>query len=465
MEESSTIAALATAPQPAGLAVIRISGTKCLELINKCFKSKTPPKTKPRQLILGSFINPETEEALDQCLAVYMPAPNTFTGEDTVELNLHGSPLLARRVLNVLYANGAVPAEPGEFTKRAFMNGKLDLLQAEAVCDMIHASGTKAQRLAKEQLAGRFSNIITQLADPLRDSLAELEAHIDFPEEDIEPQTLEKIQDSINNSINEITKLIQSYRYGKRLKEGLRVLLWGRPNAGKSTLLNLLLNEERAIVTNIPGTTRDIIEEAGQIDGYSFVFCDCAGIQTTDNAVEKIGIERAIERLNWADVVLFIIDTSEPKDEWQELLKTLQNTCLRDDIKVFAVLNKIDLPQHGTEYVLKKLAPNLFKKSFHLSAKNGQGFNELKQALLSTVDENNNIEGAEITITEERHKLCLEEAKSALLSTSMEITNSAPLEIICAELRRGLSALEELIGVTTPDDILGRIFSKFCIGK
>ncbi|MGI6524397.1 MAG: tRNA uridine-5-carboxymethylaminomethyl(34) synthesis GTPase MnmE [Bdellovibrionota bacterium] len=458
---NTTIAALATAPTPAGLAVLRVSGPNALSLLKRCFRSKTDPALHPRHLILGSFIDPKTGEKLDRCLAVFMKAPRTFTGEDVVEFQLHGSPLLARRLLHVLYTEGAVPAAAGEFTKRAFLNGKIDLLQAEGISDMINASCVRAQRAAKEQLAGRFSNIITDLANPLRDILAELEARIDFPEEDIEHEIIDHIRNELTTVMGSITTFLHSYTYGKQLKEGVRVLLWGCPNAGKSSILNLLLNEERAIVTPIPGTTRDLIEESGQIDGYSFIFCDSAGIQDTSDQVEEIGVKRAISRLKWADIILFIVDCSDTTGAWKRLLSILQETDLTQGTKVYAVLNKIDLPHQTIRFD----DIGLISKELHLSAKTGVGFEELKETLLQSIKNPDQSEDSTFALTEERHKVCLERALAALNRTDQLLGTETPLEFICAEVRSALSALEELIGITTPDDILGRIFSKFCIGK
>lgn len=452
----STIAALATAPAPAGLAVIRISGSDAASLLSRCFKAKRNPVAHPREMIYGTLLNPENGQALDSCLAVFMKGPKSFTGEDLVELHLHGSPLLARRALAVLYKLGAVPAKGGEFTKRAFLNGKLDLLQAEAVADIINASGERAQRLAKEQLDGRFSQAVEDIAEPLRDILAELEAQIDFPEEEVPAAVFNDILSQISNTQEKISSLIKSYHFGKQLKEGLRVLLWGRPNAGKSSLLNLLLNEDRAIVTNIPGTTRDTLEEAGNIDGYSFVFCDSAGVQETSDTVEQIGVKRALEKLSWADLVLFIIDAADKSDSYKELLQKLPS-----DKKAWIIINKIDLDNSS------RIKNDLINHTlFEISAKTEAGIPELKKALVNEIAEDKaDLSEASIAITEERHKFCLENAMQALNETKSSIKDTLPLEITCASLRIALSALEELVGVTSTEDILGRIFSKFCIGK
>ncbi len=452
----STIAALATAPAPAGLAVIRISGGDAASLLSQCFKAKRNPVEHPREMVYGTLFNPENGQALDSCLAVFMKGPKSFTGEDLVELHLHGSPLLARRALAVLYKLGAVPAKGGEFTKRAFLNGKLDLLQAEAVADIINASGERAQRLAKEQLDGRFSKAVEDIAEPLRDILAELEAQIDFPEEEVPAAVFNDILIKVDSVKEQISKLLNSYHFGKQLKEGLRVLLWGRPNAGKSSLLNLLLNEDRAIVTNIPGTTRDTLEEAGNIDGYSFVFCDSAGVQETSDTVEQIGVKRALEKLSWADLVLFIIDAADKTDSYKELLQKLPS-----DKKAWIIINKIDLDNSS------RIKNDLINHTlFEISAKTEAGIPELKKALVNEIAEDKtDLSEASIAITEERHKLCLENAMQALNETKSSIKYTLPLEITCASLRIALSALEELVGVTSTEDILGRIFSKFCIGK
>ena len=456
---ATTIAALATAPAPAGIAVIRVSGPGAREVLARSFRSFKDPAANPRTMIYGSLIAPENGEEIERGLAVFMPGPASYTGEDVVEFQVHGSPLLARRLLRTLFALGVHPAEPGEFTKRAFLNGKLDLLQAEAVCDVINAQGEHALRAAREQLAGRLSGIVDHVAEPLRDTLAELEARIDFPEEDIEPAEIAGCAGTLHGCRDRIAALLRSYEYGRHLKEGFRVLLWGPPNAGKSTLLNLLLREERAIVSEFAGTTRDILEERASIGGYTFVFCDCAGIQESDNPVERIGIERAAQRLDWADLVLWIADSADPVQGWRLLAPRLGQAQ-----RVWLVMNKSDL---CAEPLHRDPAPAAvaLERSFSLSALRGDGLAALEAALVDAVEAQAGGEPHGAAISNERQRGCLLRADAALHEALQALQHQLPPEIASAELRRALAAMEELVGATTTEDILGRIFSKFCIGK
>jgi len=464
MNDVSTIAALATAPAPAGLAVIRISGPLTRKVLTNLFKSKVSLVDSPRVLVYGNVLDFQTGKVIDKALAVYMPGPASYTGEDVAEIHLHGSLILVQKFLRSIYAFGISPAEPGEFTKRAFMNGKLDLIQAEAIRDMIHATTDKALRLASEQLEGRFSQAINSIGEPLRNSLAEIEARLDFPEEDIEPDSIKKIASTLKKASKQIQKQIGSYSYGQIVKEGFRVLLCGRPNAGKSSLLNLCLGRERAIVTEIPGTTRDVIEEDAVFSGYKFVFCDSAGIATTSDLVEQKGIELAYERLKWADLVLMVVDSTETIEQsrltWMPVLEDIRSKSS----KVWLVFNKIDLaPDAVSKFAYESKSAD---QVFYLSAKTHDGFESLITNLIEEIQSRlaDESEGNTI-ITNERHRSCLVKAETALERAIESLNKKEPLELCSSELRITLSALEELIGKTWTEDILGRIFSKFCIGK
>lgn len=458
--DTTTIAALATAPVPAALAVVRVSGPLAKVSLRSIFKSKHDPATDPRRLVFGELIDFNTKAIIDQALAVFMPGPHSFTGEDIAEYQFHGSPLLVEKVLRSLFAFGVSPAEPGEFTRRAFLNGKLDLAQAEAIGDLIAASSEASLKLASEQLRGRFSAALAAVGEPLRELLAEVEAGIDFPDEDIEVESANRLRHRIESVGQTIDGLMHTYHYGHKVKDGYRVLLCGRPNVGKSSLLNALVGRERAIVTEISGTTRDLIEEECFIGGYRFIFCDTAGITQTEDKVERIGVQLARERYEWADLALVVVDAAESGSEWEEIVAELRAKSKL----IWMVVNKIDLNPGAIGSIM--CDTTVCAKNFYISAKNKDGIDQLTDALvgevrsaLPAINEANQI------ITNERHRSCLARAQASLSSAIDAIDESQPVEIIAGELRLALSALEEIVGRTYNEDILGRIFSKFCIGK
>ena len=462
MSDFDTIAALATAPAPAGIAVLRLSGPGTRAVLDKVFRAKQRCSENPRQLIYGDFVDPDSAANLDSGMAVYMPAPNSYTGEDLAELHTHGSPLIVEKILDVLHRCGARAAEAGEFTKRAFLNGKLDLVQAEAVADLIVSASEASLRMAREQLDGRFSLALDALGEPLRNVLAEIEASIDFPEEDIQPDTLEKIERSIAQALTQIDKLLSTYRYGQAVKEGYRVLLCGPPNAGKSSLLNALLGSERAIVTDISGTTRDLIEESADMDGFRFLFCDSAGLHNkSEDRVEQIGIELARERISWANLVLIVLDASRPVDP--------DITALIDEVhqraeNLWIVANKLDLnPDLGQ---VEELASTKDIPLIGLSALERSSCQELILQLIDQVKSQLSSDSEQsIIVTNARQRASLVDAQLSLKQTLQALGDRLPLEVISAELRVALSALDEIVGKTYTEDILGRIFSKFCVGK
>lgn len=452
MSNDDTIAAPATSLAPSGIAIVRVSGPNTSAVLQEIFRG-TDPTTKPREMVYGSFVDTVADSTIDTGMAVFMPGPRSYTGEDTAELHLHGSPIIVSQLLNVIYKlDGVRAAEPGEFTKRAFLNGKLDLVQAEAVSDLISATSERALKLAQEQLEGRFSSAIEEIGEPLKDTLAELEASIDFPEEDIDPDSRAQLETAIATTTEKVEKLLASYKYGLVVREGFRVLLCGRPNVGKSSLLNALLGQNRAIVTDISGTTRDLIEEAASFNGYRFVFCDSAGITSTDDHVEKIGIELAKERIPWADLILLVADSTQD-DDWREVYTVLGNSTA----PVWLIANKADL---------EKLEPSSeVSKTLALSAKTGDGVQELIAELTQEVSQSLASSDHSQVVTNERQRTSLEQAAAALKQTQTALKDNLPLEFVSAELRIALNHLEELVGSVSTEDILGRIFSKFCIGK
>jgi tRNA modification GTPase len=459
--EGTTIAALATAPSPAGVAVVRVSGPRAQLALKSIFRGKKDPARLPRTLIFGDIIDFKTGATIDTGLAVFMPAPWSFTGEDVGEFQFHGSPVLVQRVLRSLYAYGVQPAVAGEFTKRAFLNGKMDLAQAEAIADVIQAKSDEELRFAGEQLRGRLSQAVAQIGEPLRDALAELEATIDFPEEDISPDALDAIAARAAVARAKIDQLLSTYSFGSLVKGGVRVLLCGRPNSGKSSLLNLLLGKRKAIVSSISGTTRDLIEDEATLAGHKFVFCDSAGIRETNDQIESIGVELAKERIPWADIVLFVVDSTDQSSEWRETLDLL----LAGNKKVWMVVNKIDLNSQALIDFAQHAS--LCQQNFFISAKTGDGIGVLIEALVEDVAKHLPDAGelGEV-ITNERHRDCLQRAEMSLSSCVDGIqSRGTPPSILATDIKDALTALDEIVGKTYTEDILGRIFSKFCIGK
>ncbi len=457
---SRTIAALATAPFPSGLAVVRVSGPKAMEIVPKLFSGNKDPAKYPRELIFGWLRDPQNNQTLDQVLTVCMPKPNSFTGEDTVEFQMHGSPTLVDKVLKVIYSTGVEPALAGEFSRQAFLNGKMDLVQAEAVCELASATSERALKLARANLGGALSSAIDEIAEPLRDCLAEVEASLDFPEEGINPDSTEKLLKNIQEVKNKTDHLSKTFEFGSRVRDGFKVLIAGKPNAGKSSLLNALLNRERAIVSNVPGTTRDFIEEELNVGGFRFVFCDSAGIRHSDDEIEKLGIELAIEKLEWADLVLLIADASDTENKWRESLDLIRPKAKN----IWFVVNKIDL--NPSAIGIMQCDSSICSRNFYISVQKNSGLEDLMSALKNEVkDAGPDFSESNIVINNARHYQCLQQSSDACSRAAEGISQDKPLELVAADIRLSLNALEEIVGKTYTEDILGRIFSKFCIGK
>lgn len=462
---SDTIASLATPPGKGALSVVRVSGNGVRNLVTLCCKNPEQILNNPRMQIYTGF---GAESIIDYPLISFFPGPKSFTGEDVLELSLHGSSVIVREVLRLIYSHNIRPAEPGEFTKRAFLNGKLDLAQAEAVADLI-SSETEAQaRLAREQLEGKLSNVITNLAEPLRNLLAEIEAYIDFPDEDITPDTVDKWLLVLNSRREKISKYINSFSSGRMLREGISIALSGIPNAGKSSLMNYLLGEERAIVTNLPGTTRDSIEEKLELNGVLFRLWDTAGIvdeesfkefdndKRTIELPEQMGIERSWKLVELSDIVLFLFDLESDINLQLKLLEKISSK----NSKVLILFSKADKNFENKLDIEKKLSSY---KTFSVSSKTGEGVSELINYITEHLV--GNVSNEDIRIANERHYLMLKSSFQKIdLAISAIKTNEAS-EYISFEVRQALIDLQDIVGVTSTEDILGRIFSKFCIGK
>ena len=452
-----TIAAIATPLGEGGLAVVRLSGAHAFAIADKCFepigKSSLKPTSAPTHTIqFGKIIR--DENVVDEVLLAVLRAPRTFTREDTVEISCHGGFLPAKLVLDTLLANGARTAEPGEFTKRAFLNGRIDLAQAEAVADLIHSRTELALAAANEQLAGKLSQRINQLRDDLMFTLAHVEAHIDFPDEDIAPGTKANLLQRLENGIAFMDKLLRTANEGQILRRGIRAAIIGRPNVGKSSLLNQLLGHDRAIVSPIAGTTRDTIEETANIRGLPVIFIDTAGLRETRDEIEVEGIRRSRESLAKAEFILHVLDASEP-------LTHADENYLNEfsDKKRIFVRNKIDLPgQLNLPAVVSASVVDVCSLS-------GQGIEALKDAIKSLVWAGEiKAEMLQVAINS-RHQDALNRARFSARQATDALRENVTLELVAMDLRIAANAVGEIVGKTTTEDLLDAIFSAFCIGK
>ena len=448
MSDQDTIAAIATAPGEGAIGIIRISGPQAISIGEHFFRGKIPLRhLPPRQLFFGHLCIHGRD--FDKVLVSVMRAPNSFTGEDTVEFNCHGGPFLLRRVLEAIFQEGARPAAPGEFTKRAFLNGKMDLSQAEAVADMITAKTDLSLQSAFFQLRGGLHRRFKKIAKSIRQAVVLLEAGLDFSE-DVEID-FGMVKSSISQALEDVESLILSYERGKIIREGAVVTIAGQPNVGKSSLLNRLLEEDRAIVTDIPGTTRDTIEEQIDLNGIVVTLVDTAGIRETDDPVEREGNRRSQQFIDRAAIVLYVVDGSLPPSSQE-----LDNIRLVD--RAFLILNKSDLGLYKEWKSVQSCQPQIA-----LSAKTGDGIFSLRDYLRETLLGKSGLPTE--MITKERHLLALQQAASGLFQALQSLELGNPGEIIAMDLRLALDALASIIGQTTSDDILDQIFKTFCIGK
>lgn len=457
--EGDTIAAIGTPHGESGIGIVRISGPLSEKVATRLFCSqKKPSRLKSHHLYYGEIVDPENGKSVDEVLLTLMRKPKTYTREDVLEINCHGGHLVLRRVLEVVLGQGVRLAEPGEFTKRAFLNGRIDLSQAEAVVDLIKAKTAKSLKIANQQLRGDLSREIEGLRERVVGSLASVEALIDFPDEKIDVDE-DMIRGDLEKAQGKVGELIASYEEGKIYRDGVSVGIVGKTNVGKSSLLNVLLRENRAIVTPIPGTTRDVIEEAVNIREIPIRLVDTAGIRRATNAIEREGVRLAKGKVAEADMVIMVIDGSRSLDKYDwEIIDEV-----REKNKVIAV-NKMDLPIKTSVERVQTLLPKT--RVVGISALRNWGIDALKESIYCRLTGDGvGREAGEVVVANARHKRALEESLESLRRAREGIEEGIPIELVALELRSCLDHLGEIRGETTTEEVLERIFSQFCIGK
>lgn len=458
MKEFDTIAAIATALGEGGIAIIRVSGDKALEIVDKIFRpvnGKDMFSMKPYTMRYGHIID-KNEEVIDEVIVSFMKGPRSFTAEDTVEINCHGGVISTNTVLQEVIKAGARLAEPGEFTKRAFLNGRIDLSQAEAVMDIISAKTELSMKSAMRQSEGRLSIEINRLRQQTLDVLALIEYAVDFTEdeEEIDPAINVDVKNGVEKLISEVDTLIKSADEGKLIRDGLNVVIVGKPNVGKSSLLNVLLNERRAIVTDVAGTTRDIIEEYINLDGIPVRIIDTAGIRETEDVVEKIGVEKSKQKIDEADLIIFMLDTSrELDDEDREIINYIK------DKKYIVLLNKVDLERKINDDEISGLTHKI-----EISAKEAIGIDRLKEEIKELFF-SGRVDTESLMVTNTRHKQALYRALESLEGGLGGINRNEFLDLISIYIMSALKSLGEITGAEVEEDLVNKIFMEFCCGK
>ena len=458
-----TIAAISTAIGNGGIGIIRMSGKESFKILEKIFKNSKGEKLdlnkiKGYTIQYGTIVDSKTNEKIDEVLVSFFKNPKSYTREDMCEINSHGGMIIEKQILEQCLKNGAILAEPGEFTKRAFLNGRIDLSQAESIMDLINSKTEKESKASINQLQGDLSNKINEIRHDLLDIMADIEASIDYPEYDIEEVTNSKALGVLNNTKDKLESLKDTFRSGKILKEGIKTAIIGRPNAGKSSLLNKILKEERAIVSEIEGTTRDTIEEFITIKGIPLKIIDTAGIRKTSDKIEEIGVKKALDIAKDAELVLVILDNSKDlTEEDREILK------LAESKNSIILLNKVDLKENNLENSeeLKKINKRIIK----ISAKNGNGIEELYNEIENMFQIKNLETDGEIIITNIRHKNQIEYAINNINEAINAVKNNLPIDIISISIKQTLEDLGKITGENVSEDIINEIFSKFCLGK
>lgn len=460
--DESTVAAISTPAGEGGIGVVRVSGPKALSILASIFRDKhgfTRTSFDTHRMYSGTVVSKEGE-MIDQVLAVAMLSPHSYTGEDVVEVHCHGGSVVLRSVLELTLKEGARSAGPGEFTKRAFLNGKLDLAQAESVIDVIRSKTKQSLKMALSGLSGRLSARISTLRDHLMQILAHIEAGIDFPEDDVGEIEMASICETLESTISDVEGMIQDAKSGKAYRDGVSVVVAGRPNVGKSSVFNAIVREHRAIVTEIPGTTRDVIEEYVSMSGVPVRLMDTAGIRDTEDLVEREGVNRSRKSLDEADIVLYVVDASDlSRDEGANEDMKMLSSFSRDE--TILVLNKIDLVSGILETPFGAAAPRVVVRT---SAVTGAGFGELEKQIVQMVVREN-ISAGEAVVTNVRHEDALRRSQTHLEDALDAVRQKTPLDLVVIDVREGLSALGEITGDTVGEDVVDRIFADFCVGK
>lgn len=453
----STIAAISTAPGIGGIGIIRMSGEDCFKILEKIFKQKKPQDIKDIKgysIKYGNIV--DNKQIVDEVLVSYFKSPNSYTSENMCEINSHGGIVIMNKILDLCLKNGAELAEPGEFTKRAFLNGRMDLSQAEAVIDVINAKTDKEAKVSLEQLKGNLSEKIEKVRKMIISVMADIEATIDYPEYDLEEVTNTRILSILNDVDKMLDSLEKSFYNGKILREGLSTAIIGRPNAGKSSLLNVILNEERAIVTDVEGTTRDTIEEYISIEGVPLKIIDTAGIRNASDEVEKIGVKKAKEIAERSDIVIAIFDINKfLNSEDEEILKLLE------DKNAIIILNKVDLERKADLSKIKELK----KPIIEMSTKTREGIDDLYEEISKLFKLKEIANDGETIVSNIRHKNIIINSRKNLNMARETIINNMPIDIISTYLKEIIEELGKITGETVTEDVIAEIFSKFCLGK
>ena len=459
--EFDTIAAISTAPGEGAIGIVRISGEDTIRIADEVYRLKDKRlKEQPSHTIhYGHIVDPKNDEVIDEVMVTVLRAPKTFTREDVVEINCHGGIVAINRILQLVLRMGARLAEPGEFTKRAFLNGRIDLSQAEAVMDLIRAKTDKSMQMAMRQLDGELSKLIQNLRQEILNTLAQVEVNIDYPEyDDVEEMTLQLLREKTQQVSQGIRALLNTASQGKILRDGLKTAIVGRPNVGKSSLLNVLLREEKAIVTDIAGTTRDTIEEYVNVRGVPLQLIDTAGIRETDDVVERIGVERSRKALNEADFVLLILNQSE--ELMDEDLRLLEQT---KDFKRIILLNKTDLPTKIDMDKVKEFVTD--SEIVTTSMLKKEGIDQLEEKIADYFFQGQMNERDATYLSNTRHIALLEKAEQALQEVANGVDMGMPVDLIQIDFTRAWDLLGEITGDTVQDELLTQLFSQFCLGK
>jgi len=460
--EFDTIAAISTPMGEGAIAIVRLTGDDAVSIADRVFRSpskKALTDVPTHTIHYGNIVDPKTEQTVEEVMVSIMRAPKTFTREDVVEINCHGGIASVNRVLELVLTNGARLAEPGEFTKRAFLNGRIDLSQAEAVMDLIRAKTDRAMNVALGQMEGRLSKLIKRLRQEILETLAHVEVNIDYPEyDDVEEMTHQILVEKAKYVQKEIEKLLQTSQQGKILREGLSTVIIGRPNVGKSSLLNSLVQENKAIVTDIPGTTRDVIEEYVNVRGVPLRLVDTAGIRETEDIVERIGVERSRQVLKEADLILLVLNYNENvSEEDRQLFEAVRG------MDYIVIVNKTDLPQQIDLDEVTQLASG--RPVVTTSLKEEKGIDDLEEAI-SSLFFSGNIQSGDLTyVSNTRHIALLNQAKQAIEEALSGIEQGVPIDIVQIDLTRSWELLGEIIGDAVHESLIDQLFSQFCLGK